>query len=99
MAHLFDTIRALVAKDKYVVGERASERLEELGIMEWQAAAGLSDGDLLSSAPDRDLTQASRSFKFCQMGLNSRRCGRTSARAASQNWLPCTISIENRNEN
>lgn len=29
MAQLFDTIRRLVAEEKYIVGEHASERLEE----------------------------------------------------------------------
>ena len=44
MGQLFDTIRQLVAKEKYVVGQHASERLDERGIMEWQVVAGLSDG-------------------------------------------------------
>lgn len=35
MAQLFDTIRKLVAEEKYVVGQHASERLEERGITEW----------------------------------------------------------------
>jgi hypothetical protein len=47
MAKLFDTIRQLVDEEKYIVGEHASERLEERGIMEWQAAAGLQDGELI----------------------------------------------------
>ena len=46
MGSLFDTIRQLVAEEKYVVGEHASERLEERGIMEWQVVAGLEDGRL-----------------------------------------------------
>jgi hypothetical protein len=52
MAHLFDTIRRLVAEEKYVVGLHASERLEERGIMEWQVVAGLEDGELLVERPD-----------------------------------------------
>ena len=52
MAQLFDTIRRLVAQDKYVVGEHASERLEERGIMEWQVVAGLDDGELILEKPD-----------------------------------------------
>jgi hypothetical protein len=47
MGQLFDTIRKLVAEEKYVVGEHASERLELRGIMEWQAVAGLEDGELI----------------------------------------------------
>ncbi len=48
MSKLFDTIRQLVAEDKYVVGDHASERLEERGIMEWQAVAALVDGELIA---------------------------------------------------
>ena len=47
MGQLFDTIRYLVAEDKYVVGLHASERLEERDIMEWQVVAGLEDGELI----------------------------------------------------
>jgi hypothetical protein len=52
MGRLFDTIRGLVADENYVVGEHAAERLEERGIMEWQAVAGLDDGDLIAEQPD-----------------------------------------------
>ena len=48
MGALFDTIRQLVAEERYVVGQHASERLEERGIMEWQAVAGLEAGQLLA---------------------------------------------------
>ena len=48
MGQLFDTIRQLVREEKYVVGQHASERLEERGIMEWQAVAGLEDGELIA---------------------------------------------------
>lgn len=47
MPQLFETIRQLVAEEKYVVGQHASERLEERGIMEWQVVAGLEDGELI----------------------------------------------------
>ncbi len=47
MGKLFDTIRRLVAEEKYVVGEHAVQRLEERGILEWQAVLGLEDGELL----------------------------------------------------
>lgn len=49
---LFRTIRQLVAEGKYVVGQHASERLEERGIMEWQAVVGLEEGDLVAERPD-----------------------------------------------
>jgi hypothetical protein len=52
MAQLFDTIRQLVDEEKYVVGQHASERLEERGIMEWQVVAGLEDGTLIAERPD-----------------------------------------------
>src|SRR5258708_7384049 len=51
MGQLFNTIRQLVAEEKYVVGQHASERLEERGIMEWQAVAGLSSGKLIAERP------------------------------------------------
>ena len=52
MGRLFDTIRQLVAEEKYVVGQHASERLEERSIMEWQVVAGLKDGELIAERPD-----------------------------------------------
>jgi hypothetical protein len=52
MEQLFETIRQLVADEKYVVGLHASERLEERGIMEWQVVAGLEDGELIEERPD-----------------------------------------------
>jgi hypothetical protein len=52
MGQLFDRIRQLVAEEKYVVGQHASERLEERGIMEWQVVAGLEDGELIAERPD-----------------------------------------------
>jgi hypothetical protein len=44
MGALFDIIRQLVSEEKYLIGQHAAERLEERGIMEWQAVAGLDDG-------------------------------------------------------
>ena len=35
MPSLFNTIRKLVADDKYLIGLHAAERLEVRGIMEW----------------------------------------------------------------
>ena len=51
MGKLFATILQLVADEKYVVGEHASEWLEERGIMEWQAVAALADGQLIAEKP------------------------------------------------
>jgi hypothetical protein len=52
MGQLFEELRRLVAEDRYVVGEHASERLEEREILEWQAVAGLDDGALIVERPD-----------------------------------------------
>ena len=52
MGQLFLTIQQLVADDRYVVGQHAAERLEERGIMEWQAVAGLEDGELVLERQD-----------------------------------------------
>lgn len=52
MGKLFDMIRRLVAQEKYVVGEHAAERLDERGIMEWQAVAGRDEAELIAERPD-----------------------------------------------
>ena len=54
MGQLFTTIKQLVGQDKYVIGQHASERLEERGIMEWQAVTGLAGGVLLAERPDAE---------------------------------------------
>ena len=51
MGQLFDQIRQLVAAERYLIGEHASERLAERGIMEWQAVEGLADGELVTERP------------------------------------------------
>ena len=51
MGKLFQTIRMLVAEEKYVIGEHAAERLEDRGIMEWQAVSGVAAGELLEERP------------------------------------------------
>jgi hypothetical protein len=52
MGRLFDTIRELIAQDKYVVGQHAVERLEERDIMEWQVVAGVAEAKLIAERPD-----------------------------------------------
>lgn len=52
MAELLRQIQEAVRSDSYLVGEPASERLEERGILEWQAVAGLDDADLIEERPD-----------------------------------------------
>jgi hypothetical protein len=44
MGQLFSMIRELVAAERYVIGEHASFRLEERGVMEWQVVAGIASG-------------------------------------------------------
>ena len=51
MGKLHKLICNLVANDSYIIGEHAAERLEERGLMDWQAVAGLNDGALLSERP------------------------------------------------
>jgi hypothetical protein len=52
VGQLFDTIRQLVVEEKYLIGLHAAERLDERGIMEWQAVVGLDDGVLVAERPD-----------------------------------------------
>lgn len=51
MGQLFDTIRKLVAEERYLIGQHAAERLEERHIMEWQVVAELESAKLLSERP------------------------------------------------
>jgi hypothetical protein len=48
MGELFATIRQLVSDERYVVGLHAAERLDERGILEWQAVVGLANGRLIA---------------------------------------------------
>jgi hypothetical protein len=52
MGQLFDTIRRLVLEEKYVVGQHASEQLDNRGIMEWQVVSAIMDGELIVERPD-----------------------------------------------
>jgi hypothetical protein len=49
---LFQKLKILVFEERYVIGQHASERLEERGIMEWQVVAGLANGVLLKERLD-----------------------------------------------
>jgi len=51
MAKLFERIRNLVRDGRYIIGEHASERLAERGILEWQVVVGLAQGELLRERP------------------------------------------------
>ena len=59
MESLFETVRRLVAEEKYLIGQHASERLDERGIMEWQAVSGLDEGVLIAERPDASPNPAS----------------------------------------
>ncbi len=52
MGRLFDTIRALVIAGRYVIGQHATERLDERGILEWQVVDGIERGRLIREDPD-----------------------------------------------
>jgi len=52
MARLFDTIRSLVMQNRYIIGEHATERLEERGILEWRVVDGIERGELIIERPD-----------------------------------------------
>ena len=52
MGRLLDTIRRLVASGRYVVGQHASERLDERGVLEWQVVDGIQEGSLIVERPD-----------------------------------------------
>lgn len=52
MRRLWQTIRGLVADERYLIGQHATERLEERGVLEWQIVDGLAVGELLSERPN-----------------------------------------------
>ena len=52
MGRLFDTIRALVAGGRYVVGQHATERPDERGVLKWQIVDGVGGGALIIERPD-----------------------------------------------
>jgi hypothetical protein len=52
MGRLFDTIRSLVLQNRYVIGEHATERLDERGVLEWQIVDGIEQGTLIAERPD-----------------------------------------------
>lgn len=49
---LFQKLKILVFSERYVIGQHASERLDERGIMEWQVVVGLAAGVLLKERLD-----------------------------------------------
>ena len=49
---LHTKIRTLVMGGRYVVGEHATQRLEERGILEWQVVNGIEGGTLIVEKTD-----------------------------------------------
>lgn len=86
MGQLFDTIRQLVAEEKYIVGEHASERLDERGIMEWQVVSELEDCELITERLDAKPNRPWRSECFCPTEPRSRPFGLTCVRVVSPSW-------------
>jgi hypothetical protein len=52
LGRLFQTIRALVNSGRYLVGEHATARLDERGILEWQVVDGVERGELIVEHPE-----------------------------------------------
>jgi len=52
--NLFQKIKTLVLEDRYLIGQHASERLDERGIVEWQVVIGILEGQLLRERLDAD---------------------------------------------
>ncbi|MGA2582293.1 MAG: DUF4258 domain-containing protein [Tepidisphaeraceae bacterium] len=52
MGRLFQTVRELVHNGRYLIGEHATVRLDERGILEWQVVDGVERGELLLERPD-----------------------------------------------
>lgn len=67
MAELCNTIQQLVMEERYVVGQHASERLEERGILEWQVVVGLEEGELLKERPNDTPHPIVEYVSFCRM--------------------------------
>ena len=92
MGKLFRTIQQLVADGNFAIGQHASERLEERGIMEWQAVAGLENSDLIKDAAQtRARIPRSKSANHCLMVSTSKRyghcCGRLGCEAGNGAFL------------
>lgn len=51
MGELFGTVRRLVKSGRYVVGQHATEQLDERRILEWQIVEGIADGTLIVERP------------------------------------------------
>ena len=51
MGRIFESIRAAVAEEKYVVSWHADERCDERGVTDWQLIAGFETAVLVKERP------------------------------------------------
>lgn len=51
MGRLFDTIKQCVQADRYIVGEHATERLDERRVLEWQIIDSIENAHLEHERP------------------------------------------------
>lgn len=51
MGDFFAWLLVAIREGRYIVGEHASARLQERGIMEWHVISGMSDAKLLEERP------------------------------------------------
>ena len=75
MGELFDQIRRLVLAERYMIGQHASERLEERGILEWQVVDGIASGKLINERPDDQPNPAVEVAQLLADGRISKRFG------------------------
>ena len=52
MGKHFDRVRLLARNGQYLIGQHASERLDERGVLEWQVVDGLQEGTLMKERQD-----------------------------------------------
>jgi len=77
MVTLFQKIRHSVIRNEYLIGLHAAERLEQRGIMEWQAVEGLIGGSLLEEHRMLAPMLWLRFCRYCLTVLSSRLFGLT----------------------
>lgn len=94
METLFQIIRQLVEKESYVVGQHASERLEERGMLEWQVVVGLAEGELIAERTDAFPIPPSKSARCFLMVPRSRRSGPIYEPAELPNYSQFTTSTK-----
>ena len=51
LGKLFDKIKQCVLEERYLIGDHASERLDDRGVLEWQVVQGVESARLLRKRP------------------------------------------------